>query len=243
MKIESFELKPVKFYRELSDKKISSFQLLLNGELISNNLAYLAYEPEGLLQLEVCSECFKPGCNKGGYVQVLETSENFIWKEPLISVTDDFTRKQYTTSKILKNGTIFWKKIDYQKFENSFNSEWYDKILKNYVQCTPSQGFDLWRIYGSKHLCPQTNYSLAIDEIQTRLLNLFSTKFNREDCLKVFSQANDDYLKAKKVNLKELPFHNKDVTVISIRQLDYLCIVDNHRFYPVGENLAIEFLF
>ena len=103
---------------------IQSQKLLLNGLLFATNIPTI-FTIENLIQIEICSECFEPGCSSGGYVQVFDENELIIWKEPL----NEISNIREEPAQELRHGTVFWERELYRSFmkettkNNNFHSE------------------------------------------------------------------------------------------------------------------------
>lgn len=139
------------------------------------------------MQIELCEECFQPGCRDGGYIQIFFHDQFVIWKEPY----SEENRMRDEPSSALLDGTIFWD----VPLHSAFTSEMTINI--NRKKLTRAQAFDLWRINAVKEIYTQLPFCyFDLDRIEEDILGFYSVELAAEQSEASFYAAKKKLLAA-----------------------------------------------
>jgi hypothetical protein len=244
MKVERFELKSwISKHTSADMENISSCRLLLNGVLMSDNLPLIEMN-KNFLQIDVCEECFHVGCSSQGYVQVFVEGDWIIWKEILYEDFIEERRYDFMSAFSLKYGTIFWPRPLYIELLHSFPERWSDRHLPT-VPLNGRQVVDLWRIYGSKMMMPESIDSYSLPRLEENFLTMYSDDGkSEEECRELFKRMKANLHTIEKISMVELPQDTIKYTVMfdynGHGEWDFLHVAGDKRFCPIGDGLALE---
>lgn len=241
MLVADFKVKSISSARF---KDFKTYELIINGISITSNLPCLEVE-EGLIQIDVCDECFTVGCASGGYVQAFLIDKLVIWKEPLVQDKDPYKVNQYRGSYGLKFGTIYWSIEKYKEFLDIYDVSMKNEDIFAADFLDINQARDLWRIYGSKCYMPNSLDSLSIEWLEEQFLSMYSEEKNNDECLTLYKGLKAKWDKGKKVTIVNLADDVIKVTVIfdvvqGYREWDFISYKGDKLYFPIGDGFALE---
>lgn len=240
MIVSSYELIP--WYSGLTSAGLNQFaskSLLLNGIRISRNLPTIE-SCDNLIQVDVCDECFQPGCSSEGFVQVFGLDHFVIWKEPYIENDESRTGAIYG----LKDGSIYWDASLYASFLAQFD---HAANQHHIADLTSRQAFDLWRIHGAKTIFPQhTSVYYSLERLEEEVIGFYSSEVSGERSKEIYFMAK---LALQTAGKRELTLHERPAAAVAIiamsdsnAYMEWECIYfDNGTYYyPVGDQLVVR---
>jgi hypothetical protein len=244
MKVKNFKLEEwVSGKTSANLENISSYKLYINNILFSANLPCLESGEDQLLQVEVCDQCFIPGCNLGGYVQILAVQNQIIWKAPLSVEGDESSTRQYLPAGMLKYGTVFWPAETYLKFIATFDQSTNSlKLLKKDISY--GQAYDLWRLHASNSICPGRNCNLSIIQIKEKVVTIHSENHNLSNSWEIYKTATNQWESTKIFSWTSIPLAAEKITlyfdVKDFTQWDSIFFDEKKFYFPIGDGYAWE---
>ncbi|MGO4549340.1 hypothetical protein AB4Z29_31640 [Paenibacillus sp. 2TAB23] len=218
--------------------QIASRSLLLNGIRISGNLPSIEIR-ENLIQLDVCEECFQPGCSSEGFVQVFKLANWVIWKLPYIETDEARTG----AASGLKDGSIYWEASLYASFLAEFNHT----ANQHAAGLTSRQAFDLWRIHAVKTIFPQhISAYYSLEQLEEEVIGFYSSELSGEQSKEIYFMAKHELHTGGNRELSLLERPDASVAIIAMSYSnaykEWECIYyDNGTYYyPVGDQLVVR---
>ncbi|MCR8842641.1 hypothetical protein NQ117_03015 [Paenibacillus sp. SC116] len=234
MRVNTFELIP---------HKEGTFQLRLNEAVIAEYFYDLESNFDSLIQVDVCSHCYYPGCSDYGFVEVIDFDGYVVWKEPMNSKYVECNREFFPPAP-LHSGSIVWSKSRYEELISKLNL-----IERNTTNCRGSKAtftdvLDLWRAEGSKLYSPfhpRCDYELG--EIYQERMGLYHEHLIEEKCEHLFSKA----MQGADLNIFEIVEVTASMKPIvmmfnvpSYKEWKCLYIENDEVLYSIGNGLAIR---
>ncbi|WP_206669688.1 hypothetical protein [Paenibacillus luteus] len=217
---------------------IASHKLLINGICISANFPR-KLEADPLVQIDICSECFEPGCTTGGYVQVFEQDNYVIWKEPY----DKDKANDVEPASGIRAGTIFWDSDQYAKFTAEFALTDLGKRTGLPIE----QAIDLWRIQGAKTLFGNmSSHFVSIERLEEDIIGFYSKGLSAMQSESLYLDAKKKLLSSNPSTLTIAELTERAVKITAILDVhpykEWDCIyVENEKvLYPIFGNLAFR---
>jgi hypothetical protein len=239
MRVKTYKLIP--WISGLTSAGLNNFpsnKLILNGVCISENVPDVL-SCDNLIQIDICGECFMPGCTSSGYVQVFEKENIVIWKEPY--------NKQFEISEEpargLNAGTIYWDSAMYAKFLSKLGLTDAHKTLGLPID----QAFDLWRINAVKTMFPLAASSLfSIERIEENVMGFYSIDFTSEQSKDIYLSAKRSLLTTESSNISITELTDSAVKIVAMldispyKEWDCVYYENGVELFPIGDNLAIR---
>lgn len=215
---------------------IASHKLLINGICISANFPQ-KLEPNPLLQIDICSECFEPGCTTSGYVQVFEQDNYVIWKEPY----DKEKANDVESASGIRAGTIYWESKQYAKFTAEFGFADSAKRTRLPIE----QAIDLWRIQGAKTLVGlMPSHFISIDRLEEDMVGFYSENLTAKESERLYLEGKKKLLSSDPSTLTIAELTERAVKITAMldvnpyREWDCIYFENEKIWYPIGGNLA-----
>lgn len=239
MRVKTYELIPwISGLTTAGLNNVPCNKLMLNDVCISENVPNeLSFD--NIIQIDICLQCFIPGCSSSGYVQVFEKENIVIWKEP-------YNKKNEISDESasgLNAGTIYWDSVVYAKFLSQLGLTDAHKTLGIPID----QVFDLWRINAVNTMFPFASSSFfSIEKIEENIMGFYSIDFTAD-------QSKDIYLSAKR-SLLTTESSNVTITELSESAVKIVAMLDTSPYkewdcvyydngvvlFPIGDNFAIR---
>lgn len=239
MRVTTYELIP--WISGLTSAGLNNFpsnKLILNGVCISEKVPDVI-SCENLIQIDICGECFMPGCTSSGYVQVFEKENIVIWKEPYnkhFEISEEPARG-------LNAGTIYWDSAMYATFLAKLGLTDAHKTLSLPID----QVFDLWRINAVKTMFPLAASSFfSIDRIEEYVMGFYSIDFTAEQSKDIYLSAKRRLLTTESSNISLTELTESAVKIVAMLDTnpfkEWACVYYENgvELFPVGDNLAIR---
>lgn len=179
MLVEEFELVP---------HEEGTFFLKLNGNIIADYFYDLDAEFERLIQIDVCSHCYYPGCSDNGFIEVLHFNNYVVWKEPLSSRYTSSHREFQAHSKF-DQGTVFWTRAKYIEFTSLISQM--NRSITNCFGSKPASIdlLEMWRLEAAKIYSPEGISHYSINQIYENRIGLYHENLSEDQCNHIFNQA------------------------------------------------------
>ncbi|WNR43661.1 hypothetical protein [Paenibacillus roseipurpureus] len=217
-----------------------TFYLKLNGVIIADYFYHLESEYDSLIQLDVCSHCYYPGCSDYGYLEVIDLDTHIAWKEPMKSKYS-FSNRDFEPVQSLINGTIVWAKPKYNEFVSVLN-----QMNRSTIRCfgTRVEGIDIleiWRIEGSRLYSPGGFYTYDLDQIYQNRIGIYSEDLSEEQCEQIFND-NRSLTKFNKIEIIEISNLMKPIVMMFdvpiYKEWRCLYLLNEEVLFSIGEGLV-----
>lgn len=176
------------FNYEIIPHTEGTYFLKLNGDIVANYFYDLNSEFDSLIQVDVCSHCFYPGCSDHGFIEVVDFDPFIVWKEPLNSKYSSSNR-EFNPIECVSVGTIVWPKSKYNEFVSEITHLNRSTSNSFGLRAKAIDLFDVWRIEGSQVYSPGGFKKYEVEEIYQNRIGLYSMDLSEHDCEIVFYEA------------------------------------------------------
>lgn len=219
-----------------------TFQLYVNGQLITQNLYDLGAELN-MIQIDVCEHCFYPGCSDSGYVEVLDLGEYVVWKEPLRNQYSSLNREFMAASGI-RYGSIFWSRELYTALQQEIQSLGRTVHVDGERYLMSEDVYDLWRINGSRSYSPERHDTFSLATLLENQIGMYAEDLTEEECRAWFNEAKKQRTVPNRqvIRVQEINYTMKKIVMMFdqpvYREWDCLYIDGSALYYNVGEGVV-----
>jgi hypothetical protein len=234
MLVEEFELVP---------HEEGTFFLKLNGNIIAEYFYNLEAEFERLMQIDVCSHCYYPGCSDNGFIEVFDFNNYIVWKEPLSSKYASSHREFQSHSNFIQ-GIVFWTRAKYIEFTSLIK-----QMNRSIINCFGSKPtlidlMDMWRLEASKIYSPEGVSKYSIKQIYENRIGLYNEDLSEEQCNRIFNQAINIINSETTYEIIEINHLMKPIVMMFdtpiYKEWKSLYILNDEVLYSIGEGLVVR---
>ncbi|MBB3151698.1 hypothetical protein FHS16_001744 [Paenibacillus endophyticus] len=227
---------------ELVHHKEGTYFLRVNKNIIADYFYNLEAEFGSLIQIDVCSHCYYPGCSDFGFIEVIDFNKYIIWKEPLSSKYVSSNR-EFQSNLRFNQGTIFWTRAKYIEFITLMK-----QMNRNTNDCfgakpTVIDLYELWRLEGSKIYSSEGAPTYTLDYIYENRIGMYNEVLSENQCELILKQAMKA-INSENFEIFEINFLMKPIVMIFdipiYKEWKCLYMMNDEVFYSIGEGLVVR---